>query len=244
MNKIAIEKNKRPEGILPNIVTYLCFKASPLSATQLTKLVYLVDVYHWQMFGKRLTEIKFTHYFHGVWAPDIFKALEELYAQGILYEEVVQTTKGFHAFIPKPRVSQTVIRLPKTAFEALDNVLADWGDKTTDEVVQFTKSTLPFLNTAFGDEIDFSRTSAIEEYAKEKGISETEAATIDIISDKELLKNILQGDKDLREGRILTHKALLENPKINYFQKKIVKSVPKLTQFLKTKGLTRCPNLI
>jgi len=43
-----------------------------------------------------------------------------------------------------------------------------------------------------------------------KGISEAEAATIDIISDKDLLKDILQGDNDLREGRILTHKEVFE----------------------------------
>lgn len=202
------QKGERPQGILSNVMTYLCFKANLLSATKLTKLVYLVDVYHWHMFGKRLTHVPFIHYFHGVWAADISKVLDELYAQDILYEDTVKTTKGHSASIPKPKVSKTMISLPNSAFEVLEDVLADWGDKTTDEVVEFTKRTLPFLNTAFGDEIDFSRTNPIEEYAKEKGISEVEAATIDIISDQDLLEKVLQGDSDLREGRILTHKEV------------------------------------
>ena len=162
------------------------------------------------MFGRRLTNIPFIRWFHGAWAPEIDKVLEELYAEGILKEQIVETTKGFKASVPTPRVPKTIIRLPETAVEILDIVLADWGDKNTDEVVKFTKKTLPFLNTAFGEEIDFSHTDPIKEYAKCKGISEEEAATLDIISDQTLLENIRQGEEDLKKGRLLTHKEVFE----------------------------------
>jgi len=41
-----------------------------------------------------------------------------------------------------------------------------------------------------------------------KGISGAEAAIMAIISDKDLLKNVLKGDKGLREGRVLNHKEV------------------------------------
>jgi uncharacterized phage-associated protein len=194
-----------PEGILENIIVYLCLKSSLLSETKLTKLVYLADVYHCQMFGERLTDIPFRHHFYGAWAPDISKTLGELYEKGIIEEKMVLTKKGYKATVPKPTISKAMIHLPKTAFEVLDQIVDDWGDATTEEVVNFTKKTLPFLNTSFDREIDFSRCSPIKEYAKEKGITESEAATLDILSNKELCEAILEGDRDAIDGRFLTH---------------------------------------
>jgi hypothetical protein len=202
------EPQKRAKGILQNVITYLCFKVNPNSKTKLAKLVYLVDVYHYQMFGKRLTRLKFKHHYYGAWSPRIEVALEELYGAEILHEKVVDAARG-QALVPTPLVPETTIELPESGFKALESVIADWGYASTDEVVQFTKTTLPFLNTPFGEPIDFSRSDPIVEYAKEHGISEEEAATEDILSDAFLTEKALEGDKALREGsRLLNHEEV------------------------------------
>lgn len=200
---------KKPRGKLQNIITFLCFKATPLSTRKLVKLVYLVDVYHYQMFGKRLTDVPFKHYLYGAWSSEIEKTLEELCEAGIIREDTVETREGNLASVPKPAVDRTQVRLSANAIKAIEMVLADFGTANPNDVVEFTKKTLPFINTPFNDEIDFSRCDPIVAYAKEKGISVKQAATEDIVSNEFFVAKLREADKSLREGgRILTHKEV------------------------------------
>jgi len=199
---------KKPKGILQNIVTYFCFKTDPNSVTKLTKLCYLADVYHYQMHGKRLTEVPFRHFRYGPWAEAVQMTLEELYEEGIIKETKVKTKKGQDATIPKPNIPQTEITLSKDAFKTLEDVIIDWGRKTTDEIVNYCKKTLPFLDTSFNEIIDFSRTDEIKEYARKKGISENKSATLSVISNKRLLDKTLKGVKEAQEGKLLTYKEI------------------------------------
>ncbi len=206
-----MQEENKPEGILENVVTALSFRAKPLSSRKLVKLVYLVDVYHQQMFGTRLTDVHFKHYRYGAWSPEIGECVEELCDKGILLEETVLTSSGNPASIPKPAIAETVIDLSESGHKALSSVLSDWGDRNPDSVVQFTKSTLPFLNTPYDEEIDFSRCDPIVAYAKEEGISVEQAATEDIVSNESFAAKLLEADKSLREGgRILTHKEIFD----------------------------------
>jgi len=197
---------KKAESILENVITALCFEAKPLSTRKLVKLVYLVDVYHQQLFCKRLTDVHFKHYRYGAWSPEIEKCVEELCDKGILLEEVIPTSSGYSAIVPKPAVPETVIELPDSGFKAMREVLRDWGSKSPDEVVKFTKSTLPFINTPYDEAIDFSRCDPAIACAKEKGISVEEAATEDIISNESFVEKLQKAEKSLRKGgRLLTH---------------------------------------
>jgi len=198
----------KPEGLLQNIITYLCFKCVSLSTRKLVKLLYLVEVYYYQLYGKRFTKIPFYRYRYDVWSPYIEPAVEELYEKGVLIEKGFPTKKGFIAIVPKPNVPETEVHLSKDVFEVLNIVVEEWGNVLPDKVVEFTKTTLPFINTGEGEEIDFSRVNGIKEYAKEKGITEEESATLDIISDKTLKENVLKGLKDIQEGKILSYEEV------------------------------------
>jgi len=158
------------------------------------------------MFGKRLTDVPFKHYLYGPWSPEIEKSLEELCEVGIIREESVETRDGNLASVPKPAVAQTVVKLPDNAIKVIEMVLTDFGTAAPGEVVEFTKETLPFLNTPFDDYIDFSRCDPIVAYAKEEGISVKQAATEDVVSNEFLVAKLQEADKSLREGRrLLTH---------------------------------------
>lgn len=200
------EELKKPKGMLQNIITFFCFKAAPLSTRKLVKLVYLADVYYYQMFGKRLTDVPFKHYLYGPWSPEIEKSLEELCEAGIIREEPIETRDGNVASVPKPAVKETVVKLPHNAIKVIEMVLTDFGKADPGDVVAFTKKTLPFLNTPFDEEIDFSRCDPIVAYAKEEGVSVRQAATEDIVSNESLLAKIRGADRSLREGgHLLTH---------------------------------------
>ncbi|MCL0057952.1 Panacea domain-containing protein [Dehalococcoidales bacterium] len=194
-------QNIKPQGVLQNIIVFLCFKSMPLSETKLTKLIYLVDVYHANMFGKRLTQVPFRHHYYGPWASDPSEELEKLCSIGIVKQEPIETRKGFVALVPKPAVKQTMVSLPDTAYEALKAVVADWGSASTDDVVSYSKSTLPFLGTPFGHLIDFERINFAAEYAAKHKITEAEAATEDILNDKELLNAVLGSEDELKQPR-------------------------------------------
>ncbi len=200
---------KRPSGKLQNIITFICFKATPLSTRKLVKLVYLVDVYHYLMFGKRLTDVPFKHYKYGAWAPEIQESLEELCEAGIIKETTVETQDGNLASLPKPAVGRTQVELLPHAMKAIEMVLADFGNANPNDIVAFTKKTLPFLNTPYGERIDFSRSDPVVALAKESNISVKKAATANVLSNKSLIAMIREADKSLREGkRLLTHEEV------------------------------------
>jgi uncharacterized phage-associated protein len=173
-------------GMLQNIIVYLCFKANPLSTTKLTKLVYLADVYHVEMFGPRLTDVPFKHYRYGPWAPDVEREFEQLCALGIVEEKAYTTRAGRQAIVPRARVRETTVELPATAFEVLKAVIEDWGRASTEEVTSFAKTTLPFVGTDFDDEIDFARVDPVVDYARTHGVSIKDAATALVEENPEL----------------------------------------------------------
>lgn len=208
IQNIMGKKEKIPKGILQNIITYFCFKANPNSITKLMKLCYLAEVYYYQMHDKRLTDVPFKNYHYGPWAKEIWLEVEALYEKGIIKEKVIKTRTGKMATIPKPNIPKTKVSLSKDVFTILEDVIVDWGNAKTDEIVQYCKKTPPFVNTLFDKKIDFSRTDEIKEIAKKKGISEEKAATLDVITNKKLLKNTLKGIKDAQKGRLLDHKSV------------------------------------
>lgn len=194
---------KRPRGSLQNIITYITFKARPLSQSKLTKLIYLADVYHYEHFGRRLTRVPFKHHYYGAWASEIGEELEKLNDAGIIKEDIVQTTKGTVASVPKPAVLQTTVNLSDSALETLNNVLEQFGSSPTEDVVKYSKTTFPFINTPFGEFINFKRCDPVYAYAADNNISQREASMLAIMSTSFLAKKVIQGDKELRTGQPL-----------------------------------------
>jgi len=204
------EGEATPEGILENVVTAVCFRSMPNSSRKVMKMVYLVDVYHHEMFGSRATDVPFKHYHYGPWAVDIYDCLESLYERGVLCGRVVKTAHG-PAVIPKPAVPETTIRLPQSVMEAVERVLADWGRISPVRVVQHCKTTLPFLNTPYNCEIDFSRLDPIEEYAREHGLSPEDVAMDEVVEREDFARTCLEADRSLREGgRVLSSDEVFE----------------------------------
>ena len=190
----------KSRSILENVIIYLCFKANPVSLRKITKLVYLVDLYYYELYDRQLTDVEFLHYAHGAWAPEIYDAIEKLCDKGILYERVVSTKDGYLATVPTPKVKEASVSLPdKDAFAVLESVISDWGAADPQAVVDYTKTTVPFLGTLYGERIDFSRSDPIAEYARKHKISLSEAATLFVLSNKELTESILKADAELRK---------------------------------------------
>ena len=192
----------RPEGTLNNVITYLCFTCEPISTRKIMKLTYLVDVYHFQLYGKPLTDARYYHWNYGVFSTEVYRSLEELYAQGIIQDRRIQTKTGHEAILPTPKVPKAQILLSHTGMQALKQVVEDWGSAMPEEIVSYTKQYLPFLNTDKWLPIDLERSDPIQVYADEHQIDPSEAATLDIIADEELTKSVLRAEEEMQRGRL------------------------------------------
>ncbi len=195
-----------PRGALQTIVAFLCYEASYMSTRKLVKLVYLVDLYHYRMFGRRATAVPFKHWYHGAYAPDVEEATEQLYELGILKEEAVSAQKGLMASVSRLREKTIRGILPRTVWDAMNAVIEDWGSAMPQDVVNFTRETLPFVNTPFGELIDFGRTDPVDARLMEVEISEEDAAMEELRRNESVLAAALKGKREIAEGReLLTH---------------------------------------
>lgn len=179
-----------PENVLQNVLTYLCFKAKTLSQSKLMKLVYLADVYHTERFGSRLTDVPFKHWHYGPWSEEVDSEIERLCGMGIIKQEPYLTRSGLKAEVPKPNVKQTTVNLSESALKVMKDIIEDWGTASSDEVITHAKTSLPFVGTPFGEQIDFTRIDIVREFSQEKGISIEEAATALVENDAELMKSL------------------------------------------------------
>ncbi|MBI4669435.1 MAG: SocA family protein [Elusimicrobia bacterium] len=161
-----------------------------MSDTRLTKLLYLVDLYHAEIYGRPLTEIKFKRYFYGPWSPDISRIKEILMSKGVLKEKRGKTQYGKIATITKPMLNQVNVYLSSEAVGVAEAVLNDWDNKSTDDIVEYVKTRPPFVMTSFDEEIDFVKADPIAALAHKWEQTPGGAAT-SIIADTPHLKNLV-----------------------------------------------------
>lgn len=188
--RIEVVIRRDPHNVLQNAITYLCFKAKTLSQTKVMKLIYLADVYHMERYGSRLTEAPFKCWYYGPFSEEVDSEIEHLCGAGILKQELYQTRSGHTAEIPKPHINKTRVELSEEAVCILDEIIDEWGDSSTEDVVAYAKTSLPFIGTPFGKQIDFSRTDLVKEIAKEKNISIEDAATMLVENNEGLMKSL------------------------------------------------------
>ncbi len=179
-----------PGNILQNVITYLCFKVRSISQTKLMKLVYLANVYHMERYGSPLANTSFKRWHYGPYSAEVDREIEKLYGEGILKSKMCKTQSGFEAEVPTPNVKSTTVELTDEATAILNDIVDDWGDASTNDIVNFAKTSLPFIGTPFGRKIDFSRIDLVAEVAKSKNISMEDAATMLVENNKELMDSL------------------------------------------------------
>lgn len=189
-----------PKNVLQNAITYLCFKVRTLSQTKLMKLIYLANMYYMERYGSTLTKATFKHWYYGPYSEKVVSEIEKLCGEGVLKTETYKTRSGRIAEIPKPNVKNTTVEITDEAMIVLDEVIEDWGDSSTDEIVDFAKTSFPFVGTPFGKNIDFNRIDIVTEVSKSKGINIEEAATLLIENNKEIMNSL-----DRAKERVKSH---------------------------------------
>lgn len=150
---------------LQNIICYLAERLTYLTEERLHKLVYTAEIYYSEKFGKRLKNLKYQNYPYGVYSPEI--SLAHVCLDGICLNITEEETQEGHPASFMELIEGYPIELLAEEKDILDNVIADWEFKSTTDLIEFTKSTLAWESSSFGEDLN------LDEYIDECKMEET-----------------------------------------------------------------------
>jgi hypothetical protein len=108
--------------------------------------------------GQTITGVDYISYDYGPWTPDFYLALEGVEE---IREKIGLTSFGdirydYAGAVPEYRVQH----LSKDELRILEQVNSEWGNASLRRILDYVYSTPPFVNTGFGERIDFSKIKA------------------------------------------------------------------------------------
>jgi putative ubiquitin-RnfH superfamily antitoxin RatB of RatAB toxin-antitoxin module len=196
-NGILMQRGMEMErSELGDIIVYLTSKMRYLTEIRLVKSIFAADIYHIEKFAKRLTDVQFTKYRHGVWSPQIVNEATLMDGSDILVE-IKETPDKHEATFFKPIRDKVFTNLSGEKISTLEDVVEEWKYKPTNELIDFTKSTIPYRRAKFGEVLDLDR------YVKLMN---------QICGDEELIKAVERSREQAKQGKgkIFINKKELE----------------------------------
>ena len=136
-------------------LVYLVHVLPGIGRTKLMKLLFLADVESYKTRGRSLTGETYLSYDHGPWTRELYRALE---SAPEIDERVSVTRFGgmrYAYYSAVPDYART--HLAQDDVEVLDRVIDRWGSRQLRSILDHVYSTPPYVGTAFGVEVDFSR---------------------------------------------------------------------------------------
>lgn len=127
------------------------------SKIRIVKLLYLIDVAHYRMYGKLLTNLDWIFYRYGPYAFTIDNAIDQL--GFVLGEEEVTTARGHPAYIYRVDEEQSLEDIVAFATQAMiDRTIDRWALEDTRFLLDYVYTdTEPMRSASFGEKLDFSR---------------------------------------------------------------------------------------
>lgn len=143
-----------------DIILYLIEHApGELSIAQLTKLAYLAEVEHQQLYGEPLSGVSWQLYTYGPFTPSVYAATELLEERGQIacairpaYQEM---GRNFSAK-DRPTRDEVLERLPPRALRVLSSVIEQMGHLTVPEIERVAYATATMRRAKQGEWLDFS----------------------------------------------------------------------------------------
>ncbi len=169
---------------LRDVIVYLAHNFEHTTLIRLVKLVYSSEIYFISEFGKRLTNTEFKSLHYGPMSYQVE------FTAGMLVDEYLElefetTPTGHEATFYKPISKEFEVDLSPEEKGVLDKLTDDWKFEPTKELIKFTKSTQPYLDTEKGKVID------LDDYAEEIAISKN----------IELIEHVEQSVREIKEGK-------------------------------------------
>lgn len=176
------------EKILRDLIIYIIYRSEYLTQIRIQKLFYLCELRHIEKLGRRMSNAVFYNYKNGMYSPEISDVAEKISGSGDIIIDWKKTKDGYDAQFFKPNKDRISVNLDKDTIAVIDEVLEKWKYKSTEEIVNFAKNTKLFLNTPYGEQINF------DDYVEECFSESLE-------KDKKIVKDVLKSEKEYKEGK-------------------------------------------
>jgi len=135
------------------VAGYLIFRSRSLHATRLQKLYYLAELRAIEKLGRRLTNAAYCNWDFGPFSADLARAVDGIGPKAFAMSRAI-LPRGL-AKIYRPITREIYPDLSKEDRGILDEILAQWGSKSTDAIIKAAKTSEPFVWSKHGDPIDF-----------------------------------------------------------------------------------------
>lgn len=152
-------QHKKKKDILKHLITHFACTVPHLPEVKLDKLIYIAQLYHYSNYGELLTRTRFFSLSYGPHSPAIRSAIKEQLESNAIYLKKSRTS-------PDPIYSNPVMiirsskpkdkELSAPCLNTMRQVVEDWGEKSFKEVLDYTTRTIPFLSTAYREQIDLT----------------------------------------------------------------------------------------
>ncbi len=127
-----------------------------ISKIRIVKLLYLIDVEHYRMYGKTLTNLNWEYYLYG---PYTFSIDQAIHNAGLdLGQEEVVINEGRISYIystDTPQDLEDIVKFPVKAM--IDREIKQWAYEDTEFLLDYVYyHTEPMKVASFGQALDFS----------------------------------------------------------------------------------------
>jgi len=147
------------QDVLRHLITYLACRVPHLPEVKLQKLIYIAHLYHYSSYGKLLTKTRFFSLSYGPHAPTIrFTIKEQLECSAIYLEESRTSSDPVYSnvcMIIKSREFKEK-ELPGSYLNTIEEVVERWGNRSFEDILDYTIRTIPCLSTTYREHIDLS----------------------------------------------------------------------------------------
>lgn len=129
---------------LKEVLLYICSK-DKIGKTRLVKLIYLADLKYCELFGRTITSAKYIKYHYGPYSFDIERSIKYLKDMGHISISKRETKKGTLVNLIETKKGSQFTKLSRREKMVLNNIMRTWLNKPTDEIVEETKNTIPYI---------------------------------------------------------------------------------------------------
>lgn len=142
---------------LEAVICQILYRERGAGVTRLMKLLYLAELTHYRRFGKPLTGARFINYDYGPICLEAYRALERLAARGAVEEHSHTTRDGQTCRLQVPVMAAVSVE-PASPYadEIVEQVVDEWQDRPSSELVAHAKRTAPFAASRYNQELDLS----------------------------------------------------------------------------------------
>lgn len=152
-------QHKKEKDTLKHLITYLACTVPHLPEVKLQKLIYIAQLYHYSNYGELLTKTRFFSLSYGPHAPTIRFAIKEQLESNAIYLKESRTSKdpiysNVCMIIKSRKLKDNKLSTPY--LNTMKEVVEDWGDKSFEDILDYTTRTIPFLSTTYREHIDLT----------------------------------------------------------------------------------------